>query len=268
MDQLIWAATNISAAFLLPPGLFFLLLAIGIVAGRRHRWGIWLSWASLAVFFLLSLKVVAYELLRPIEKEWPPLTDLGMERAAVKGAAIVVLGGGRSFGALEYARKETLSRASVRRVIYAAQLARRKELPVVVAGGSPGGGAESEAVLMRDLLEEGFRIKVSDVEGRSMDTRQNASNVRRLLAARKIDTIVLVTDVTHMPRAARAFESEGLKVIPAPLNFQASAPLGPLDFVPSVEALELCRQVIREHIGAIWYRLRRLLRPPNSNLSD
>lgn len=120
---------------------------------------------------------------------------------------------------------------------------------------------------MRDLLEEGFRIKVAHVEDRSMDTRQNARNVRRALAARKVDSIVLVTDVTPMPRAARAFESEGFQVAPAPLNFQASAPLGPMDFVPSVDALELSRQVIREHVGAIWYRLRRFARPLISSLS-
>jgi uncharacterized SAM-binding protein YcdF (DUF218 family) len=59
-----------------------------------------------------------------------------------------------------------------------------------------------------------------------------------------------------MPRAARAFESTRLKVVPAPVNFHASAPLNVTDFLPSVGGLWLSGQVLREWVGAGWYWMR------------
>ena len=68
-----------------------------------------------------------------------------------------------------------------------------------------------------------------------------------------------MSDVLHMPRAARAFEAAGLTVIAAPAYFRASAPLNITDFLPSVDALELSRYVLHELVGEVWYRMRRAL---------
>jgi uncharacterized SAM-binding protein YcdF (DUF218 family) len=84
-------------------------------------------------------------------------------------------------------------------------LAARTGLPLAVSGGSPNGGALGEALLMKNLLENGFRQRVTLVEDKSFDTRQNALYIAKALAGSKVRTVVLVTDVTHMPRAARAF---------------------------------------------------------------
>lgn len=127
----------------------------------------------------------------------------------------------------------------------------------MVAGGSPGGGVLGEAELMKNLLENGFRQRVMLVEDASFDTRQNALYTAKALAGRNIRTVVLVTDVTHMPRAARAFEAAGLRVVPAPMHFHASTPLNVTDFLPSVDGLELSRIALHELVGAAWYRMRR-----------
>ena len=259
MDTLIWTATNLIKSVILPPGLFFVLLTAGLVLGKKHRWARWLAGVTLAAFVLLSLKVVAYQLAAAFEANWPPLKLQAAKKLAPDKAMIVVLGGGRTQGALEYPERETLSDGSLRRTVYAAQLAARTELPLAVSGGSPKGGVRPEAELMKELLEKGFGQRVALVEAGSFDTRQNALYTAKALAAGKVRTVVLVTDVIHMPRAVRAFEATGLKVVPAPVYFQASAPLVATDFAPSVEALELSRYALHEWVGAAWYAMRRAM---------
>jgi uncharacterized SAM-binding protein YcdF (DUF218 family) len=259
MDTLIWSTTNLIASMILPPGAFCLLLAAGLIWSRKHRWARWLAVVSLVAFTLLTLKVVAYQLVAPFETRWPPLDIKIVKNFAPDQAMIVVLGGGKTLGALEYKERETPSSASLRRTVYAAQLAARTGLPLAVSGGNPGGGALGEAQLMKNLLEDGFKQRVSLVEAKSFDTRQNALFIAKELAGGKVRTVVLVTDVLHMPRAARAFEATGLKVVPAPVYFRATAPLNLTDFVPTVDGLELSQYALHEWVGAAWYAMRRMI---------
>ncbi len=258
MQTLIWSATNLISALILPPGVFLVLIAVGLIAGRKRRWGRWLAGVALAAFALLSLNVVGYALLRPFEYAWPPLDPAREQSLRGEQAIIVVLGGGRTLGAIEYPGRETLASSSMRRTMYAARLAARRGLPLAVSGGSPSGGVLSEAVLMKNLLEHDLGRKVTVVEDQSFDTRQNAIYTAKALAEHRIGTVVLVTDVYHMPRAVRAFEAAGLKVVPAPMYFRASAPLDVRDFLPSTDGLELSQHVLREYVGAVWYALRRV----------
>jgi uncharacterized SAM-binding protein YcdF (DUF218 family) len=255
MDVLGWTTTNLIAALILPPGVLFVLLAAGLFWGVRYRWGRWLAAGSLVVFALLSLNVVAYALVRPFESRWPPLDPAIAKGLKPAPAVIVVLGGGRTLGALEYPEQETLRAASLRRTIYAARLSEQMGLPLAVSGGKPGGGVLGEADLMNNLLQKGMKQKVILVENASFDTRQNALYTAKALERRDIRSVVLVTDVTHMSRAKRAFEAAGLKVVPAPVHFQASAPLNVTDFIPSIDGLELSRNVLRELVGALWYSI-------------
>ena len=259
MDVMVWTARNLIAALILPPGVFFVLLAVGLFWSAKHRWGRWLAAGSLAAFVLLSLNAMGYALVKPFEDRWPPLDPAAAKALAPKRAVIVVLGGGRIGGALEYPERETPAAASLRRTVFANQLATRTGLPLAVSGGKRGGGVMGEAVLMKNLLESGFGRRVELVEDSSVNTRQNALYMARALAARRITTVVLVTDVLHMPRAVRAFEALGLTVVPAPMHFRASASLNVTDFVPSVEGLELSRDVLHEWVGTLWYEMRRAL---------
>lgn len=259
MDFLVWTATNVVSALILPPGVLFVLLAAGLYWGRRYRWARWLTAGSLVLFVLLSLNAVGYALLKPFEAHWPPLDPSITKKLSPERTVIVVLGGGRRQGAIEYADREALSSASLRRVIYAAQLADQTGLRLGVSGGKPDGGQLSEAALMKNLIEKNLKQPVAFIEEQSLDTRQNAIYMARILAGENIDAVVLVTDVLHMPRAVQAFQATGLMVMPAPMYFQSGSPLTLLDFLPSVQGLENSRYALHEIIGDIWYRLRRLV---------
>ncbi len=259
MDTLIWTATNLIANFILPPTLFFVLLAIGLWQGGRRRWARWLAAASLIALVLLSVNAVSRLLVQPFETASPPLDSVRIRELPKQGAMIVVLGGGRRLGALEYPGGETLGSASLERSRYGARLAKATGLPLAVTGGKPDGGILSEAALMKDFIEAELKQPVAIVEDQSFDTRQNAQFILAQLAPLKIGTIILVTDVLHMPRAARTFEALGAKVIPAPMDFRTSAPLNVTDFLPSAGGLRLSAYVFHEWIGEIWYRSRRAI---------
>ena len=132
-----WLATNLVAASLLPPLDLIILIALGLVlVPRRPRFGLALAAAGLAALAVLSTPRVGDLLAATLEDGAPPLPA---QRARDAGAgAIVVLGGGRNRGALEYGG-ETLDAASLGRVRYGARLARLTGLPLLVSGGRPDG---------------------------------------------------------------------------------------------------------------------------------
>jgi uncharacterized SAM-binding protein YcdF (DUF218 family) len=240
---------------LLPPASLLFLTGIGVLFARRYRWGIWLAALSVAGLAVLCLPVTGLLLARPFEAAYPPV-DMAQLKAAGKNYMVLVLGGGRDLGAIEYPEAERLSNSSLQRIRYGAKLADASGMPLAVAGGAPKGGRFSEAALMRDFVVNELKAQVALVEDGSNTTYENAALAGEKVRQLGIPGVILVTDVTHMPRAAAAFRSTGLQVVPAPMRFQASAPIGPEDFIPSSDGLEKTHRVSREVVGMAWYRLR------------
>jgi uncharacterized SAM-binding protein YcdF (DUF218 family) len=262
MDSLSWHLTNVISNLILPPTVFFVLITIGLWQGQKKPWGRWLVYSSVTAFALFSLPAVGYWLVKPFEETWPPLDFAKAGAMVPKDAVVVILGGGRTFGAIEYPEQETLSEITLKRCRYGAALAERLGLPLSVTGGKPGGGQQSEAELMRDFLEEELKHSVAFIEDKSSDTRQNALFTAMRMEHLKVGTIILVTDVWHMPRAQRAFESAGLKVIPAPMGFRSGTPLKVTDWLPSAEGLRLSGRVLHELVGEMWYGASRWVSTP------
>ncbi|MDR3213149.1 MAG: YdcF family protein [Azoarcus sp.] len=207
---LFWLKKGVSA-LILPPLLPFVLVFAGLVfIQRRWRGGFALAWLGAAIGVLTITPVVVDGMLAPLE----PAAPLRLADAR-DAQAIVILGGGRVFDAPEYGG-DTVSFLTLERLRYGARLARETGLPVLVSGGSPGGGRAPEALLMKAALEEDFHTPVSWTEENSLDTRQNAVNSAALLKAAGIGRIVLVTHAAHMRRAREEFVAQGLNVTEAP----------------------------------------------------
>lgn len=249
-----WLATNLLAVWLLPPLDLIVVIALGLaLVPRRPRLGLVLAGAGLAVLAALSMPRVGDLLAATLEDGAPPLEAQGAESAGA--GAIVVLGGGRNRGALEYGG-ETLDAASLGRVRYGARLARLTGLPLLVSGGRPDGGAASEADLMAQVLEREFGVAVRWRETKSINTIENAHLSAAILAAAGIHRVILVTDATHMRRAGGRFRSAGLQVVPAPTNYRAQRLHTPVDWLPSARGLRTSNRVLREWIGMLWSRAR------------
>ena len=216
---------------------------------KHHpRLGRLLVAGALILFYLLSTPFISETLLQRLE------TASVINSADTGAGAIVVLGGGTYFNAVEYGG-DTVSRYSLERIRYAARLYQLTGKPILVTGGAPLGNTSSEAEQMKSVLENEFRVPVSWVEGASNNTHENAYKSYEALERDRITHIMLVTHAWHMPRAMREFERAGFQVTPAPTAFTTRYRTDGLAYLPTANALQQSRIFIHEVIGMMWYRL-------------
>jgi uncharacterized SAM-binding protein YcdF (DUF218 family) len=255
----------ISTLLLLPASALILAaLGLGLATRRNKAWqrlGVALAATSLTVLWLGSTPMVMNSALRSVENDWQ-VWQANPERPA---EAVVVLGGGRNIGAREYGGA-SVSGASLQRLRYGIHLAKANRLPVMFTGGNADPGtaqdpALTEAALAQRVARDDFGFPLRWVEATARDTQENAQAAAALLKPRAsatggIRTIVLVTDVWHMPRAVRWFEQEGFLVQPAPMGFAAEADTSFRHWLPSADALAVSNRLLRELLGRAWQALR------------
>jgi uncharacterized SAM-binding protein YcdF (DUF218 family) len=81
--------------------------------------------------------------------------------------------------------------------------------------------------------------------------------MKKLLAEKDIDHIILVTSAWHMPRSVWCFESQGFNVIPAPTDYITSQQAYDLrSFVPRWTVFSDSGQALHEYLGLFWYHLK------------
>jgi uncharacterized SAM-binding protein YcdF (DUF218 family) len=252
--SLAWALKNLLSCLLLPPGNGLLLLGLaGLFRRRRRRWALPLAVLAGTLLLAQSLPIVAQVLITSLERQAGPVFV-----APDRAGAIVILGGGLDQGAPEYGGDTAIDRTLLR-LRYGATLARRHPLPVLVAGGRPGGAERSEAAVMAEILEHEFKVPVRWQEADSKDTAENAAFAARILKTAGISRVVLVTQAFHMPRARALFERAGLEVVPAPTAFRAGPTFGweAFDLLPQAGALHTSYYALHEWLGIAWMRLSR-----------
>ena len=245
---------------LLPPASLLLIALFAAVL----RW-LWPRWRprllgvilclALSLLTALSLPVVAGALARRLEARFPALPKTGPVPGEAQ--AIVVLGSGLYYQPPEYVA-DSPTGTVLERLRYAALLAERTGLPLLVTGGSVFARGEAEGQIMRRVLEAEWRVPVRWVESESRNTAENAEHSAELLKAEGIKRVLLVTHALHIPRAMACFEHAGLTPIAAPTRFVSAGQASPsvLDFIPSASALGLSSQALHEYLGLFWYRLR------------
>lgn len=246
-----WLITTLLASALLPPFSLVLLILVGLALLRRTpRLARTLILLSAVALYGLSTPWVSgvlqnsLEISDPIDLASPP-----------EGDAIVVLGGGRRTDALEYGG-DTVNALTLERLRYAAHLQRASGLPVLVTGGMPGGGVTPEGSLMRDILENEFRVPVTWVEEGALTTWDNARLSAPRLHEAGVERILLVSHAWHLRRAAPQFEQHGLTVIPAGTQFADTQLDSPLSLLPSALGLRDSYFALHEWLGILWYKLR------------
>jgi len=246
-----WFITNLLSAFLLPPLNLLLVAGIGLWLWHKRpfiaRALILIAFSSL---WLLATPFVSDALMR--HRGGAPDAVAPRTQPA---DAIVVLGGGTYFRAIEYGG-DTVGERTLARLRYAAKLQRETGKPILVTGGKPLGNAFSEGAQMKAVLQQEFIVPVRWVEGDSDNTAENARLSYARLAPFGIRRIYLVSHAWHLPRAARAFRSAGFEVVPAPTAFTTRYRTDLLTFVPNADALRDSRWFMHEVIGMLWYRLK------------
>lgn len=243
--------TDIIANLILPPAAPLLIALAGLVLIRRYRrLGVAASAFGIVLLWVLSLPIVGSSLLRPLEPAPVARSDL------TKAEVIVVLGGGVIDYSAEYAGP-VVGYHSWTRLRYGAHLARETGLPILVTAGNPYGRVP-EAEVMAGVLKTDYGLEARWVEKASVTTAENAARSFTLLAPEHKTRIALVTTAWHMPRAKRAFEAAGFAVVPAATGYMPrDEPVRPLDLLPTIGGLIETRIALWEHLGSLWYALRR-----------
>ncbi|SCK29144.1 YdcF family protein [Vogesella sp. LIG4] len=236
-------------ALLLPP--FSYLLPLLLALACRRRWpacGRLLLAGSLLLAWLLSLPITAITLNGWLER-YPPAA---LAQVADTQAIVVLSGGKRP--APEYAAN-VLSADTAGRLRYAAWLARRTGLPLLLTGGAPLGG-EPEAQVMARTLREDYGLQPRWVESGSDTTLDNARLSASLLKPAGVGRITLVTQAWHMRRAVPFFTAQGLQVVAAPTGFTRYDGSGLLLWIPQGRAMQETHQALRELLGLAYYTVR------------
>ncbi len=240
---------------LLPPGGPVLLGVVGLVFWKQ-RWGRGLILLSFASLWLLSSEPVRDMLTRPLEFRYPVLD---LNRVKTDGTAIVLLGGGIYENAPEYGGSDELGRYALMRTVYAADIARKSGLDVYATGGRPlSQSDEPEGEIMRRwLLKFGIAEQYLFAETVADTTWENAAYMQKMLSAKGVHRVILVTSAWHMPRAVWCFESHGVDVVPAPADFLTEQePYDLRSYLPRWTVLNDSGQALHEYLGLLWYRIR------------
>jgi uncharacterized SAM-binding protein YcdF (DUF218 family) len=249
--------------FLYPLGLACLLMIVALVmAWTRPRWVPVPIAVALIVLLLAGNNWVANSLVQSLE--WQYIPKAGLPTAD----AIVVLGGATK-PAFPPRPAVDLSEAGDR-VLYGAQLYREGKAPLIIASGGRipwRGGGPSESADMTDILKTlGVPPSAILQDPTSLNTYENAVNVRKIIQERGIRRILLVTSAMHMPRSLQIFRRQGMEAIPAPTDFlltqqdieeSNSTPQATvLSIVPDTDRLDKTTRALKEYIGMVVYRLR------------
>ena len=118
--------------------------------------------------------------------------------------------------------------------------------PLLVLSGRGRGPIEEAELMRRAALARGVPETALLVERASRNTFENARETARLLRSRRLRSVLLVSDRTHLPRATALFRLAGLRVA-------GSAA------VPSASLRRGIGAAIREMAALPWSLLRAVL---------
>ncbi len=251
--------------FVYPIGLSSLLMAVGLLWLWRYPRRATVAIAlALSILFITSNPLVSNWLVSTLEGRYLPPNPMPT------ADAIVVLGGATEPALAPRPWVEVREQGD--RILYAAHLYSQKRAPKLILSGGriSWRGGSSDPSEADDMKEFATAMAVPDsaiiLEGESLNTRQNAVNIQKILTAQSLQSVLLVTSAIHMPRAVAIFNKIGIQVIPAPTDYLVPSELNQslkatwqgqlLTLLPEAESVSRFTQAMKEYVGFAIYRLR------------
>jgi len=246
-----------------PLGLTCLLLLVAIVLmGKRPGWARGITTVAFMVLFLSSNQWVAVRAVQSLEWQYRPLQPIPQ-------ADVIVVLGGSTYSATAPRPWVEVNEAGDR-VLYGVRLYQQGKAPLLLFSGGRidwrNGGPPEAADMAEIAIAMGVPREDILQEPDSLNTYQNAVNVRQMLRQQQLDRVLLVTSASHMPRASAIFRKLGIAVMPAPTDYWVSeATLAEgsstwqgrlIGTLPSAEAVFRVTRVLKEYVGFVIYRLR------------
>ena len=240
------------AAWVLPPGIFF--LALWFVAWRLYKKQEKRLAAMLAalvfVFYLLCTHLVSERLMGALEGTYQPPEN-------PQGDCVIMLGGGAFPDTPDVSGVGTLCSAPANRLLTAVRLQRKLDVPIILSGGQVYTDSGPEAVIAkRILMDLGVPEDKIIVEGKSVNTTQNAKFSTELMKERGLTKPILVTSAFHMRRSVLNFAKNGVEVVAYPADYRVN-PRHDFHYnklKPSIGALDDNVTVMQEVLRALVTR--------------
>jgi uncharacterized SAM-binding protein YcdF (DUF218 family) len=249
--------------FFYPLGFACLALIIALIIGWKYpRWGYFPVALALIGLLLFGNSWVSNYLVKSLEWQNFPLSNIP------KSEAIIILGGATKSALKPRPMVDVNDQGD--RLLYAAKLYQDGLAPLIIASGGRinwMNGGQPEAEDMAELLHlMGIPDEVIIREPNSLNTYENAVNVKQILTEKGINQVLLVTSALHMPRAKLLFKRQSINIIPAPTDFIVSednleslnrnGQAFILNILPDAENLAQSTKVLKEYLGMFIYRLK------------
>jgi len=247
VTPLIWIyAVLIAAAVLLR----------GCSHGSRMKRGWYVFLLGIGLLFFFTFPPVSRIFIHALERAYRPPGDDVLKTLD----ALVVLNGG-IFPKSELRSLPEASGATYSRVVNGVNVFQKSSAKtLVLSGGSPDGGGEAAALVMKELaVRLGVPEEVIVTESLSQNTAEHAAYLKGSGTFPAGAVIGVVTSALHMPRAIRVFQKQfpNNPIVPISVGFLSDAsPYELKDMIPSVDALSLNTAAFHELIGMVWYKVR------------
>jgi uncharacterized SAM-binding protein YcdF (DUF218 family) len=238
------------AAYLINPVPWVLILFLLLmISATKKRGGLrFFCILFVAVLWAAGLRPVLDRLSAPLDGRYTTPKAAALKKLGVKRIVVLTGGGWPQKGEIV---SSAFPHGSAYRLMGALELASRlgSECQVVFSG-SAGRSARDVATadMMREYASTIMPSHVFASETKSGSTAEHPANVKPLVGK---EPFALVTSAYHMPRAMRAFEKEGLKPVPYPVDRFILGGWRWSDWVPSLEVMWGVQVILREHAATL-----------------
>lgn len=253
MITILYIIKILYTTFLLPPGIFIvLLLLLAFRLYKRCKKSAALSFALAMLLYLTSIPLLSDALIRSLEARYTP-------PSTISGDVFILLGGGATMDTPNLNGQGHLGSHAANRLLTTVQLYHHYQLPIIASGGkvleTTGTEAEISRVILLDLSVPENKILI---ENQSLNTTQNAAYTKKLMDQHNLTQPILITSAFHMPRAVKQFSKVGVPVTAYPAGYQVNIyeKITWMHLVPSSSALDNFSIALREYIGLAvinWY---------------
>jgi len=252
--------------FIYPLGISSALLVLSLFLLWHHPRKAMVS-VTLALFilFFTSNPTVSKKFVSSLEHRYFPPEPMPT------ADAIVVLGGATEPKLPPRAWVEVKEQGD--RILYGAKLHGEGFADKLILSGGRvtwRGGSSGDQSEAKDMKQFALAMSVPEadilLEETSLNTRQNALNVKKILEEQSLDSVLLVTSALHMPRSVAIFKKLNINITPAPTDYLISTASYEnvdttwesrlLSLFPDAEAQAQFTRALKEYVGFAFYRLR------------
>tara|TARA_B100000315_G_scaffold214536_1_gene213196 strand:- start:5378 stop:6124 length:747 start_codon:yes stop_codon:yes gene_type:complete len=194
-------------SFVFGPGIFWFLLAWVLIVRKKFT----------SQKEALASRIGLAGLILILSMTFPPLYEIAsypfslseLPNSHSNAGAVVVLGGGVD-------KEGRPSYSSMKRVYWGGELILNGKAPLLIlTSGRTNSNTDSSEAYGMSLIAKAMGVPEAKIvlEEESYNTLTNAKNTKELLNKHNIKSIILVTSYSHLYRAYKTFDKQGINVI-------------------------------------------------------